>query len=136
MAFDRNDFLSTFDQMFTMNESAVDMLRKDGRWTLSFPFEESGPCYTYDPPFASDPGLPIGIFVTMKSDRWDPDLRIFLHEENKFFYTEGLDSEVTFKFKKLEEEGMMHPKAMGNKICIVNMAYKLSVNLFTDMICH
>ena len=114
MTFEKTEFLSTFDQMFTMNAPAHHMLSKDEYWKLSFPNEYSGPCYTYNPPFPSVPGLRVGMYITMKSNRWDPNLLIFLHEENKFFYTENQEvDDVILKPETLEGQKMKHPKALG-----------------------
>ena len=119
MSFKRTEFLSTFGQMFTMNESAHNMLKEDKYWKLSFPHEKSGPCYTYDPPSESEAGLEVGIYVTMKSDRWDPDLLIYLHEEGKFYYTESQDPttgkmQAILKPEILEEPPTLnHPTALG-----------------------
>ena len=114
MTYERGDFLSTFNQMFTLNKSAQNMLTEDEHWKLSFPNEKSGPCYTYNSPFASEPGLEVGIWVKMKSDHWDPDLIIFLHDENKFFYT-GNDAwnDHVLKLHVLEEDKVTMPKAKG-----------------------
>ena len=94
--------MSTFEQSFASHEPAQDVLKHDKQWRLSFPNEGSGPCYTYDPPLMSDPGLHIGMYMTMKSNEWDPDLRIFFHEKDKFFYTDSSVSEVLLDLKKLQ----------------------------------
>ena len=118
MTFERIQLLSALDQMFSTYEPAYDMLRSNKQWKLSFPNEESGPCYTYDPPFVSEPGLPVGMYVTMVSDRWDPDLLIFLHEKDKFFYTETehqTEVQTILKLKNLEEYKVTRPWIQGKQ---------------------
>ena len=51
------------------------------------PNENSGPCYTYTPPFDSEPGDANNMFMTFDFSRWDPALEIFLHDKNQFFYS-------------------------------------------------
>ena len=132
MTFDRTQLLSSFEQIFTSNEPAHDILKDDKNWKLSFPNELSGPCYTYNPPFLSDPGLRIGMYITMKSNQWDPDLQISFHEENKFFYTESQESEALLDLERLEEEKMSHSRVLG-KIYYINTAY-CSTNLWLNKV--
>ena len=89
----------------------------DRYWTQSIPHEHSGPCETYNPPFESDPGHEISIFMVLNSTDVDPDLDIFLHDRNKFFYskkpmynTKYLDQK---EFVKLN---LSHPRVIGNLI--------------------
>ena len=113
MSYKRTDFLSTFEQMFASDQPARDMLHEEKQWKLSFPHEKSGPCYTYDPPMESDSGLRVGIFMTMKLDHWDPNLEIFLHEENKFFYTRNPTRDIYLDSTKLKRDKTGHPRATG-----------------------
>ena len=105
-------FLSTLTQRFESGKSEKDMLHVDEVWREFVPHESSGPCYTYDPPFESDPGNTISLHMGMSSSDWDPNLQIFLHEKNKFFYS------VTYPYNALyldantlKKTGMYHPRA-------------------------
>ena len=82
----KTDFLSHFKQRFTVsNGSLLDILSDETLWTKSIPHEESGPCYTYDPPAMSDPGWYYGMNIFPTGD-WEDGLEIFLHPRDKFFY--------------------------------------------------
>ena len=89
ISFNRTNFLSGFEKRFDIGESEKDVLHEDSSWKRSIPHEQSGPCETYDPPFESDPGYEISMFVRMASSSWDPHLEIFLHEKDKFFYSKN-----------------------------------------------
>lgn len=83
--------MSEFKQRFVVsNACSIDVLMDEKLWTESIPHEDSGPCYTYNPPAISDPGWYYGIEmkpnVVSDSGNWDKDLEIFLHEEGKIFY--------------------------------------------------
>ena len=113
MSYKRTDFLSTFEQMFASDQPARDMLHEEKQWKLFFPHEKSGPCYTYDPPLESDVGVGVGMYMTMKLDHWDPNLEIFLHEENEFYYTKNPKWDVYLDSTKLRKAKMRHPRASG-----------------------
>lgn len=116
MTYNRTQFLSTFDQMFEMDKPARNMLYEENHWHVSFPNDRSGACYTYNPHFQSNPKVDVGMYITMKSLQWDPDLLIFFHEENKFFYSENGISQFYLDLSKLEKKKNFHPKALGKKL--------------------
>ena len=64
----RNEFLMTFSHPeFGDPRSAQFMLNDDSYWQESIPHpEDSGKCYTYDPPFESPPDVWHGIRYTLK----------------------------------------------------------------------
>ena len=90
------------------------MINQNQYWTVSIPHESSGPCYTYDPPFDSFPGYDVGMYLTMNSTNWDPDLEIFLHQKDKFFYQDD-ETVDTIKVKPFELKGVTtgHPRISG-----------------------
>ena len=113
--YNRTSFLSLFEQSFVTDQPAIDVLHEDRYWKRFIPHERSGPCETYDPPSESDPGYEISMYMRMNSSDWDPNLEIFLHEKNKFFYSKVdtymmiyLDSE------KLRAANFSHTRAIGN----------------------
>ena len=67
MTYDKRAFLSLLEQRFAFGQHEVDMLKDDKNWKQSVPHENSGPCYTYDPPFESDPGYDISMYIRMNS---------------------------------------------------------------------
>ena len=123
MSYKRTDYLFVFEQRFVKDKSEHEMLHDDRYWTQSIPHEKSGPCETYNPPFESDPGHEISIFMVLNSTDIDPDLDIFLHRRNKFFYskkstynTKYLDQQ---EFKQLKSNTILdlqHPRVIGNLI--------------------
>ena len=117
MKHNRVEYVSIFEQRFTTDESERDVLHEDRYWTYFIPKEDSGFCETYDPPFDSDPGYEISMYMRMNSSDWDSNLEMFIHEKDKFFYSKTptyntiyLDSE------KLRENinQLPHPRAIGN----------------------
>ena len=116
MVYPRTDILETFQQRFVSMESTIDMLHLDKEWTVFVPHENSGPCYTYDPPSESDPGLSVSILMRLKTDDWDSDLRIFLHEKNKFFYS--IKPAPNIKYldpKSWNQANIRHLRAIGKQ---------------------
>ena len=109
----RSEIFSSFQQQFSQDVYAVDVLQQEHNWELSFPNENSGPCYTYNPPYESDPGLPMGIYIVMKDESWDPTLEIFLHDKGAFFYSYNLAWDFLLKAKTLLKEKINHPKLEG-----------------------
>ena len=100
MTFNRTDYLTFFEQRFVKDQPNIEILHNDQYWTKSIPHERSGPCETYNPPFPSDPGYENSMFFTLNA--WDK-LEIFLHERNKFFYSENLISSSSTKRLDLSE---------------------------------
>ena len=113
----RTDILATFQQRFASGQSEHQMLLDDAHWKESIPHEFCGPCYTYDPPYDSDPGYQISMYMTMKlGDDWDSNLQIFLHNKNKFFYsTTPTYNTFILGINLLNESGVDHPRVIGKK---------------------
>ena len=89
------------------------MLSKDEHWSISVPNEYSGPCYTYTPPLSSDPGKTVNLYMIFNMSTWDPDLQIFLHDPNTFFYSEK--AEVNTKLLDTQSlKDSAYPRAVGN----------------------
>ena len=90
------------------------MINEDKYWTISIPHESSGPCYTYDPPFDSDPGYYAAMYLTLNSTIWDPALDIYLHGKGKFFYQDD-ETVDTIKLEPSKLKGVMtgHPRISG-----------------------
>ena len=90
----------------------MDMLSNDEYWSVSVPNEYSGPCYTYTPPFDSDPGKTVNLYMIFNMSTWDPHLQIFLHDPNAFFYsTNGDVNTKIFDIETLEIAA--YPRAVG-----------------------
>ena len=90
----------------------MDMLSKDEHWSLSTPNEYSGPCYTYTPPFVSDPGETVNLYIIFNMSTWDPLLQIFLHDSNAFFYS--TKDEVNTKLLDVKIlNNFAYPRAVG-----------------------
>ena len=116
--YNRTDFLSLFEQRFVSGQDKKDVLHDDRYWKRSVPHENSGPCETYDPPFESDPGYAISMFIRLKSDDWDPNLEIILHEKNSFFYSRSPTYMMIYlDAEQLRATNLSHPRAVGN-LCI------------------
>ena len=94
-------FLSAFTHRFLYedNEALYDILNNQSYWVKSIPHEYSGPCFTYNPQLQSVPGywfsmgiIPYinqeggGDYNERKRNLLNNDLKIFLHEPNKFFF--------------------------------------------------
>ena len=112
MTLERTSFLSTFEQRFERGSPAIDMLHKDEYWSSSVPNENSGTCYTYDPPYDSDPGTAISMYMKFNMSTWDPSLQIFLHEPNGFYYsTEPVINTILLNMGDKRDIG--HPRVTG-----------------------
>ena len=111
---DKTSFLRIFEQRFEIGASAIDILHNDKYWETFVANVESGPCYTYNPPFESAPGKTISMYMVFNMTDWDPDLDIFLHDQNSFFY-----SSKAFLNNKLITADMLsmapikNPRAVG-----------------------
>ena len=115
MTYDRRDILKLLEQRFTNGQTDVNMLKDDQSWKTSIPHEKSGPCYTYDPPFESEPGFDISLYLKLKANEFDDDLQIFLHEKNMFFYSTKPEAGVGYINKEIfEKKRNSHPRAIGN----------------------
>lgn len=84
---DRTSFLRKFTQRFKDEPFGVDVLNKNDYWTVFIANENSGPCYTYNPPHDSYPGYANSMYMVFNFIDWDPLLDIFIHEKNNFFYS-------------------------------------------------
>ena len=87
----KSRILAKFNQRFSVfNATLIDVFSDELLWEITIPLEDSGPCFTYNPPAPSDPGWYYGIEISPnvneKELNWPSDLEIFLHERNKFFY--------------------------------------------------
>ena len=112
----RTDLFSSFEQFFSANKPVKDVLHDDKHWRLSAPHEKSGPCHTYNPLDKSEAGPKVGMYIKMKADHWDPDLQIFLHDEDKLFYAYHLAWYFFLDANKLEEDKLNHPRLKGNPL--------------------
>ena len=111
---DNTQFLFSLQQKFSEGETEEEMLNQTDLWTFSIPHEDSGPCYTYNPPRASDPGYPNSIFLVLNFENWTKDLDIFLHEKGKFFYQDGSTSDtIRLDQSELENVKTGHPRVKG-----------------------
>ena len=118
MTYDKREFLSLLEQRFTSGEPEVDMLNNEKFWTQFVPHETIGPCYTYNPPFESDPGYDISMYISLNSNHFDDNLQIFLHEKNKFFYsTKNGFNLVYLDHNILRNSQMVHPRVVGKINC-------------------
>ena len=91
------------------------MLNQSDYWSSSIPYESSGPCYTYDPPFDSDPGYINSMYLTLNTEKWEPDLDLFVHEKGKFFYQDAWTMDTTrVDLTKLQNVSTGHPRISGN----------------------
>ena len=116
VSFRRRDLFSSFEQFFSANEPVKDVLHDEKHWELSVPQEMSGPCHTYNPLHESEPGPTVGTYIKMKDDFWDPALQIFLHKEDKFFYSHYLKWDYFLDAKALEETKLNHPRLKGTTL--------------------
>ena len=112
MTYNRTAFLAIFEQRFVTDESEREMLHDNKNWKKFIPHEKSGSCETYDPPFESDPGYEISMYLRLVSADWDPDLQIFLHKKDKFFYSKK--PVYNTKLLDLTKIDHSHPRAIGN----------------------
>ena len=120
MTYHKTNFLSIFEQRFEVGKSEHDVLNNEMYWTKWQPHESSGPCETYDPPYKSDPGYEISMYMKMNSSEWDSKLDIFLHEKDKFFYSTAPTYNVKLvDAKALDKSGLQHPRATGTYILTI-----------------
>ena len=106
----RTDLISSFEQKFSRGEPAKNVLDDETHWGLSFPHENSGPCYTYNPLHKSDPELQVGMYIVMKDESWDPTLEIFLHSADELYYSHTLVWDWFLSAKTLRKERLHHPR--------------------------
>ena len=98
------------------------MLQKDEYWNTFVATEESGPCYTYNPPKDSDPGKAISMYMVFNRTDWDPDLEIFLHDEQSFFYSaKPIVNTKLITADILRKTGTKNPRATGRSKILVFM---------------
>ena len=114
VTYNRTTFLSMFEQRFITDQSERDVLHEDKYWKRSIPHEYSGPCETYDPPFESDPGYEISMYMRMNSSNWDPNLDIYIHEKNKFFFSKKHMTYLSPEELRSEQNQLSHPRGKGN----------------------
>lgn len=108
------EFLFSLQQRFNEGEPEQEMINKTDHWTFSIPHEESGPCYTYNPPYESDPGYPNSLFIVLNFKDWDKDLDIFLHEKGKLFFQDKETSDtVRLDQTELQNVATGHPRVKG-----------------------
>ena len=90
------------------------MINETKYWEDSIPHETSGPCYTYNPPFDSDPAPSAAMHLTLNATDWNPELEIFLHKKGKFFYQSD-ETVNTIKLSPSELNAVMsgHPRISG-----------------------
>ena len=113
--YNKNKFLLSLQQRFSMGKPEYEMLHRPDNWQFSIPHENSGPCYTYNPPEESDPGFISGILLQLNMENWDPDLDIFIHKKEKFFYQDDWTSNTI----RIDPAGLNisdsgHPRIIGN----------------------
>ena len=125
--------MSEFKQRFVVsNSSLIDILVDNNLWEESIPHEESGPCYTYNPPAMSDPGWWYGIEMYPKlssdSDNWDKDLEIFLHERGKFFYFKEAAPPNNIRIHINTLRNMNHAMILGKHILSI-LFYDIKCNI-------
>ena len=99
--------ISRFTQRFhSEGQQQYDILNNDSYWTKSIPHEYSGPCFTYNPQLDSDPGYwySMSIVPNAAAAPMYENMRIFLHEPNKFFYfmEEEAPNTVALDLKQLQ----------------------------------
>ena len=108
----RTTFLKSFKQKYF--ESDIDVLKNDNQWHTSVANEESGPCYTYDPPFDSQLAETSNMLIEFNMSTWDPLLEIFLHDKGQFFYSRKTSINTKFITNNmLKDTGLNHPRALG-----------------------
>ena len=110
----RTSFLKNFTQRFRGEEYGVDVLNQNENWDVFVPNENSGPCYTYNPPQDSDPGDTNSMYMVFDSSEWDPLLEIFIHGKNDFFYSKRrmLNTKL-ITTEMLKEAQTKYPRALG-----------------------
>ena len=117
MTYDRKEFLTSLEHRFVSDQLDVDMLNDSGNWQQFVPHESSGPCYTYNPQSDSEPGFDISLYVKMNANEFDDNLKIYLHEKDKFFYsTRSQDGSLLIDKESFTKTGNSHPRAIGKKL--------------------
>jgi hypothetical protein len=113
--YDKSKFILSFEQRFSSGKPQIEMINQTDNWSFSIPHESSGPCYTYDPPFNSDPGYINSMYLTLNMEKWEPDLDFFIHEKGKFFYQDAWTMDTTrVDLTKLQNVSTGHPRISGN----------------------
>ena len=126
---DRTEFLANFTQRFEAEPFGIDVLKDDKNWKTFVPNENSGPCYTYNPPRDSNPGDTNSMYMVFQWDQWDPLLEIFLHEKNDFYYTKKeMYNTVIITPEMLNETntGTKYPRALGNGLFVLTYFHLLN----------
>ena len=134
---DRTEFLANFTQRFEAEPFGIDVLKDDRNWKTFVPNENSGPCYTYNPPRDSDPGDTNSMYMVFKWDQWDPLLEIFLHEKNDFYYTKKeMYNTVIITPEMLNETqtGTKYPRALGNALINLTNFHLLNFSYLSRLI--
>ena len=117
---DRTAFLSNFTQRFQSEPFGIDVLREEKNWKVFVPNENSGPCYTYNPPRDSDPGDTNSMYMVFNFNDWDPLLEIFLHDKNDFYYSKRkMYNTILITPEMLNETGTKYPRALGKLFSLV-----------------
>ena len=132
---DRTEFLANFTQRFEAEPFGIDVLKDDKNWKTFVPNENSGPCYTYNPPRDSNPGDTNSMYMVFQWDQWDPLLEIFLHEKNDFYYTKKeMYNTVIITPEMLNETntGTKYPRALGNGLFVLTYFHLL--NTYQDYV--
>ena len=126
---DRTSFLNNFTQRFESETFGLDMLKDAANWKTFIPNENSGPCYTYNPPRDSNPGDINLMYMVFNFYEWDPLLEIFLHEKNDFYYSKRkMYNTILVTKEMLDDTGTKYPRALGNVLFAIRL-------IFTDTNC-
>ena len=116
MTYNRNEFLTSVEHRFVSDQIDTDMLNDSQNWKQFVPHERSGPCDTYTPQSESEPGFDISLYVKMNSNEFHNDLRIYLHEKDKFFYsTRSQYGSLFIDKESFRMAGSANPRAIGKK---------------------
>ena len=116
MSYDRREFLTSLDHRFVGGQLDVDMLDDSKNWKQFVPHETSGPCYTYTPQSESEPGFDMSLYVKMNANEFDKNLRIYIHEKDKFFYsTRNQDGSLFIDEESFSRHNNSHPRVVGKK---------------------
>ena len=108
----RSTFLKSFTQRYF--ESDIDVLKNDDQWRIHIPNENSGPCYTYDPPFDSQIAETSMMYIDFNMTAWDPLLEIFLHDKDQFFYSRKSSINTKLITNNMLNKALTnHPRALG-----------------------
>ena len=118
------NFLSGFTQRFNNEDDHLyDILNNESLWIKSIPHDYSGVCYTYNPKIQSDPGYWWAMYISPNIDQMSgltydekrhtfySNVKIFLHEPNKFFYS-------------MKEEGPNNVEIDFSRIQVMNRNYR------------